>query len=63
MTERLDETLNLAIFCDFENVAIGVRDAKYEAFDIGLVLERLLDKGKVVVKRAYADWDRYKSSC
>jgi len=62
VTERLDETLNLAIFCDFENVAIGVRDAKYDDFDIGLVLERLLDKGKVVVKRAYADWDRYKSS-
>ncbi|MBE7485022.1 MAG: NYN domain-containing protein [Polyangiaceae bacterium] len=52
----------MAIFCDFENVAIGVRDAKYEDFDVNFVLERLLDKGKVVVKRAYADWDRYKSS-
>lgn len=62
MTERLDDTLNMAIFCDFENVAIGVRDAKYEDFDVDFVLERLLDKGKVVVKRAYADWDRYKSS-
>lgn len=52
----------MAIFCDFENVAIGVRDAKYDDFDIDLVLERLLDKGKIVVKRAYADWDRYKSA-
>jgi uncharacterized protein (TIGR00288 family) len=51
---------NLAIFCDYENVAIGVRDAKYDAFDIGLVLERLLGKGKIVVKKAYADWDRYR---
>ncbi len=53
---------NLAIFCDFENVAIGVRDARYEKFDIQLALERILDKGSVVVKKAYADWDRYKTS-
>lgn len=52
---------NIAIFSDFENVAIGVRDAKYDTFDIHLVLERLLDKGNIVVKKAYADWDRYKS--
>jgi uncharacterized protein (TIGR00288 family) len=52
---------NLAVFCDYENVAIGVRDARYNRFDIGLVLERILDKGKVVVKKAYADWDRFKS--
>jgi uncharacterized protein (TIGR00288 family) len=59
---ELDFAPNIAIFCDFENVAIGVRDAKYDQFDVGLVLERLLDKGKIVVKKAYADWDRYKSS-
>ena len=53
---------NMAVFCDYENVAIGVRDAKYDAFDIGLVLERLLDKGKIVVKKAYADWDRYRTA-
>ncbi len=53
---------NLAVFCDYENVAIGVRDARYDRFDIDLVLERILDKGKVVVKKAYADWDRYKSA-
>jgi uncharacterized protein (TIGR00288 family) len=62
VTDRFDDAPNLAIFCDFENVAIGVRDAKYEEFDIQLVLERLLDKGKIVVKKAYADWERYKSA-
>lgn len=51
---------NLAVFCDFENVALGVRDAKYAAFDIGRVLERLLLKGSIVVKKAYCDWERYK---
>lgn len=54
-------TPNLAVFCDYENVAIGVRDAHYERFDIALVLERILAKGKIVVKKAYADWDRYKA--
>jgi uncharacterized protein (TIGR00288 family) len=49
----------LALFIDFENIAIGVRDAHYRKFDINLVLERLLEKGKVLVKRAYADWSRY----
>jgi uncharacterized protein (TIGR00288 family) len=53
-------TQNLALFCDFENVALGVRDAKYKAFDIQKVLERLLLKGSIVVKKAYCDWDRYK---
>ncbi|MEM7377740.1 MAG: NYN domain-containing protein [Pseudomonadota bacterium] len=51
---------NLALFCDFENVALGVRDEKFPKFDIALVLERLLVKGNVVVKKAYCDWDRYK---
>jgi uncharacterized LabA/DUF88 family protein len=49
----------LALFIDYENIAIGVRDAHYPKFDINLVLERLLEKGKVLVKRAYADWSRY----
>lgn len=53
---------NLAIFCDFENIALGARDAKYPKFDIRLVLERLLVKGNVVVKKAYCDWERYKDS-
>ncbi|MFO0682555.1 MAG: NYN domain-containing protein [Sandaracinus sp.] len=60
MSERFDEAPNMAIFCDYENVAIGVREARYDEFDIQLCLERLLDKGKVVVKKAYADWERYK---
>ena len=55
------DTPNIAIFCDFENVAIGVRDAKHESFDVSLVLARLLDKGKIIVKKAYCDWERYKS--
>jgi len=54
------ENVSMALFCDFENVALGVRDAKYEKFDIKLVLERLLLKGSIVVKKAYCDWDRYK---
>lgn len=59
MTSNSDD-LNLAIFCDFENVALGVRDVKLDRFDIQLVLERLLVKGSVVVKKAYCDWERYK---
>lgn len=51
---------SMALFCDFENVALGVRDAKYAAFDIGKVLERLLLKGNIVVRKAYCDWARYK---
>ncbi|MEO8600775.1 MAG: NYN domain-containing protein, partial [bacterium] len=54
------EVSNMALFCDFENVALGVRDAKFPQFDIRLVLERLLLKGSIVVKKAYCDWDRYK---
>jgi uncharacterized protein (TIGR00288 family) len=57
MTNR---SKNLALFCDFENIALGVRDAKYAQFDIAEVLERLLVKGNIVVKKAYCDWERYK---
>ncbi len=53
-------TKNLALFCDFENIALGVRDARYARFDIEEVLERLLVKGNIVVKKAYCDWERYK---
>ena len=55
-----NETKNMALFCDFENVALGVQEAKYERFDIRKVLERLLLKGSIVVKKAYCDWARYK---
>ena len=51
---------NMALFCDFENIALGVREARYDQFDIGRILERLLLKGSIVVKKAYCDWDRYK---
>ena len=51
---------NMAVFCDFENVAIGVREANFSKFDIKKVLERLLVKGSIVVKKAYCDWERYK---
>jgi len=54
------DTKNMAVFCDFENVALGVRDAKYAQFDISKVLERLLLKGSILVKKAYSDWDFYK---
>jgi uncharacterized protein (TIGR00288 family) len=54
-------TQNLALYCDFENIALGVRDANYAKFEIGAVLERLLVKGNIVVKKAYCDWDRYKA--
>jgi uncharacterized protein (TIGR00288 family) len=55
------ESVNMALFCDFENIALGVRDTKFEKFDIKPVLERLLLKGSIVVKKAYCDWDRYKT--
>jgi uncharacterized protein (TIGR00288 family) len=49
----------IALFIDFENIAIGVTDAKYKKFEVNLLLERLLEKGKIVVKRAYSDWDKF----
>jgi uncharacterized LabA/DUF88 family protein len=55
------EVTSMALFCDFENIALGVRDADYDKFDIGKVLERLLLKGSIVVKKAYCDWERYKA--
>jgi uncharacterized LabA/DUF88 family protein len=55
-----NDSISMALYCDFENVALGVRDAKYDKFNIRPVLERLLLKGSIVVKKAYCDWDRYK---
>lgn len=54
------DTKNMALFCDFENVALGVREASSAEFDIKKVLERLLLKGDIVVKKAYCDWERYR---
>ncbi len=59
MAVSAQDEQRLALFIDFENIAIGVRDAHYRKFDVNLVLERLLDKGKLLVKKAYADWSRY----
>ncbi len=54
------ETKNMALFCDYENIALGARDAHYAQFNIDHVMERLLLKGNIVVKKAYCDWERYK---
>lgn len=56
----INETVNIALFCDFENIVLGVKDTKHPHFDIQSILERLLLKGSIVVKKAYCDWDRYK---
>ncbi len=55
-----DSSATMAIYFDLENIVIGVREADYPKFDIQKVLERLLLKGHIVVKKAYCDWDRYK---
>jgi len=57
---QANDTANLALFCDFENIALGVKEAEYPKFDVDRVLERLLLKGNIVVKKAYCDWARYK---
>ncbi len=59
MAETSNDTRNIAVFIDLENVAIGVRDAHFKAFDIDLVMKRLVDKGNIIVRKAYADWSRY----
>jgi uncharacterized protein (TIGR00288 family) len=60
MATTENNTSNMAVFCDLENVALGVRDARYAKFDIKKVFERLLLKGNILVKKTYCDWDRYK---
>src|SRR5690349_2399419 len=56
----LADAQNLALFCDFENIALGVREARYPELNVKLVIERLLLKGSIVVRKAYCDWTRYK---
>jgi len=56
----LKDDATMAVFLDLENIALGARDARYPRFDIQKVLERLLLKGHIVVKKAYCDFDRYK---
>lgn len=53
------ESQNIAVFIDLENVAIGVRDAKFKSFDIDVVFRRLVDKGNILVRKAYADWGKF----
>jgi uncharacterized protein (TIGR00288 family) len=54
------DTRIMALFCDFENVALGADEADYGRFDVAKVIEKLLLKGNIVVKKAYCDWSRYK---
>ena len=56
-----DEPL-IAVFVDFENLALGVRDMKWGSFRVDLILKRLLEKGRIVYKRAYSDWTNYRSA-
>ena len=62
MTGPNERAPNLAVYCDFENVALGAKEASFGDFDMSLVLERLLDKGQIIVKKAYADWERFKGA-
>lgn len=58
--KSINEITNIALFCDFENIVLGIKDTKHPHFDIQFILEKLLLKGSIVVKKAYCDWDRYK---
>src|SRR6476620_3001016 len=55
-----DSDATMAVFLDLENIALGAHDADFPAFDIRKVLERLLLKGQIVVKKSYCDFERYK---
>ncbi len=57
--QAINDERKIAMFCDFENIALGVRDSEIKKLDVNLILERLLEKGKIIVKKAYADWERY----
>jgi len=59
MANSSEEAHNIAVYIDLENVAIGVRQARFKTLDVAIVLKRLVDKGNIVVRRAYADWSRY----
>jgi len=55
----MQDERKIALFMDFENIAIGIEDAKYGKFEVDLILRRLVEKGKLLYKRAYANWERY----
>lgn len=58
----MDSDKALAVYVDFENVALGLKDLPGPDFDVELVIERLLEKGRILVKNAYCDWHRYQDS-
>jgi len=49
----------IAVFVDYENLAIGARESRWRQFKIDLIMKRLLEKGRIVYKRAYCDWSQY----
>jgi uncharacterized protein (TIGR00288 family) len=55
----LAEEARIALFIDFENLALGLQSDNLGGFDVQRILDRLLDKGRIIVKRSYADWKRY----
>ncbi|MCK4596655.1 NYN domain-containing protein, partial [bacterium] len=56
---KTNQEKNLALFIDFDNIALGLRASRRKRFDVRLILERLLEKGKIIVKKAYADWSHF----
>lgn len=60
MNNPVDANSTIAVFLDLENIALGARDAHFPNFDVQKIIERLLLKGHIVVKKAYCDFDRYK---
>ena len=59
MDSSRSEESNLALFIDFDNIALGLKDKPAKKFEIRLVMERLLEKGKIIIKKAYADWGTF----
>jgi len=59
-TNLPDSDATMAVFLDLENIALGARESKFPRFNIQLIMERLLLRGHMVVKKAYCDFDRYK---
>ena len=58
---KMSEEPLIAVFVDYENLAIGARDSKWRHLEMDLILKRLLEKGRIVYKRAYCDWSQYQS--
>jgi uncharacterized protein (TIGR00288 family) len=62
MTDPGDRTeITIAVFVDFENIAMGSEESNKGRFEIDLVLKRLLERGRIVLKRAYCDWSRFQN--